>query len=440
MSIDTSADDLRPCSPLVEEIALHTAPSDFPPGHGRTDAENREYHISGVYQRTLKLLRELLSPHCKAQRRGRRAGSACSAGSATRSSQGERIVSPKAAREFSAAYSVGKFLGRGSYGVVRECISRRTGRTYACKVIRKEEMRNRRAEEAAIRREVEILQQLAGHPHVVSLVDVFEDRAAIFVVMEKCNGGELYDLLCETAAGAGSRANDGADDARFCNDASADASSVSSCSSSEDEGDGGRFGESGSLRSPRDSGGMEEQKAAAIFKQVVRAVELCHASGILHRDLKLENILLCFPETAEDLASCRPWCFPLVKLADFGSAVSLPPGQLASGVAGSRLYQAPEVLQQCKYGFKADMWSLGVVLFSLLSGSLPFMAHSRRSQTRLAKKGVRKIDSSAWEGVSPEAKELVTRLLAVEPNQRPSAEEVLQDPWIVKFGRQQSST
>ncbi|CAI5462696.1 unnamed protein product [Closterium sp. Yama58-4] len=317
----------------------------------------------------------LLSRHWRAHRRRRRGESP---GSASRSPQAERIVSPKGAREFSAAYSLGKFLGRGSYGVVRECISRRTGRSYACKVIRKDEMRNRRAEEAAIRREVKILQQLVGHPHVVSLVDVFEDRAAIFVVMEKCNGGELYDLLCEITAGG--RANQSADDPGYFKDN--DAHSLSSYSSSED-------GEPG--------------------------------------------------DSPTDRVSSKLCCFPLVKLADFGSAISLSPGELASGVAGSRLYQAPEVLQQCKYGFKADMWSLGVILFSLLSGSLPFMADSRRSQARLAKKGVGGMDSSAWEGVSPEAKDLVTKLLAVEPDQRPCAEEVLKHPWVVQYRRQPST-
>ncbi|CAI5462288.1 unnamed protein product [Closterium sp. Yama58-4] len=378
-------------------------------------------------------LGKLLSPHSRAQRHRRRGDST---GSASHSPQAAaRVVSPKGAREFSATYSLGKFLGRGSYGVVRECISRRTGRSYACKVIRKDEMRNRRAEEAAIRREVKVLQQLAGHPHVVSLVDVYEDRAAIFVVMEKCNGGELYELLCEITAGG--RANQSADNSGYFRDN--DAHSLSSYSSSEDGEPGGTFGERESLSSPRDCGGMEEEQAAAMFEQIVHAVSACHLNGVLHRDLKLENILLCFPESPKDRVSSKLCCFPLVKLADFGSAVSLSSGELATGVAGSRLYQAPEVLQQCKYGFKADMWSLGVILFSLLSGSLPFMADNRRSQTRLAKKGVGKMDSSAWEGVSKEAKDLVTRLLAVEPSHRPSAEEVLRDPWIVQYRRRQGT-
>lgn len=89
------------------------------------------------------------------------------------------------------------------------------------------------------------------------------------------------------------------------------------------------------------------------------AVRFCHSKHVVHRDIKPENILL------SDAATLQP------KLADFGMALELPPGSAAQGLAGSCFYMAPEVVQGKLYSFPADVWSLGVLLYIMLSGDTP---------------------------------------------------------------------
>ena len=287
----------------------------------------------------------------------------------SRSSRVEPLVSPRGGQEFFGKYRLGDVLGKGSFGVVRRCTNISTGLQVACKVICKTSMQGK-DEEDAVQREVEALLLLRPHPHIISLQETFEDMGAIYLVMELCPGGELYDRLAVESV-------------------------------------------------------MSAERAATVFLQLVRAVAHCHRHGILHRDIKLENVLI---------ASLHP---PVVKLADFGSSSRpQPPAGVvtprsSSSLVGSLLYQAPEVLRQRRYSPASDMWALGVVLHALLSGGLPFVAETESSQQRAVRKGA-DLSGPAWFHVAEGAKGLVRRLLEVEAGQRPTAEQVERDEWLVR--------
>lgn len=151
---------------------------------------------------------------------------------------------------------------------------------------------------------------------------------------------------------------------------------------------------------------------AAIFRQVARAVQLCHEAGIAHCDIKPENILLDGSGN--------------VKLADYGLAQRMTPGVLSSVPCGSMNYMAPEVLSMKPYDVeKADMWSLGIVLYSLMTGYLPEGDGSRDDPTSPAHVGVFAIADHA-------ARDLAAQLLVTTPSRRLSIACVMKHPFVTQ--------
>jgi calcium/calmodulin-dependent protein kinase I len=159
-----------------------------------------------------------------------------------------------------------------------------------------------------IKKEIRIM-KLCKHKNIVQLIDVFEDKESIYIVMEYLSGGDLY--------------------ARYC--------------SKEYH--------------------FKEERVRTIFKQILDAVRYMQELGIIHRDLKLENIL--FENEIEDSN---------IKIADFGLSALQGPFQDATDVLGTLHYVAPEVLANKPYDYSVDLWSLGVILFVLVTGCYPFDA------------------------------------------------------------------
>jgi len=163
-----------------------------------------------------------------------------------------------------------------------------------------------------------------------------------------------------------------------------------------------------------------EKEARDVCKILLEAVAYCHSNNVAHRDLKPENLLLV--SQSDDNK---------VKIADFGFAKRVLKPNSLSTQCGTPGYVAPEILQALPYDTKADMWSVGVILYILLGGYPPFIENNQRLLFRKIKKGQYEFHEEYWGSVSKEAKNLISSLLCLDPNTRLSAKEALKNKWIL---------
>ncbi|KAL5751096.1 hypothetical protein ACOSP7_025699 [Xanthoceras sorbifolium] len=259
-------------------------------------------------------------------------------------------------------YVLGKQLGWGQFGVIRECSDKLTGEVLACKSIAKDRLVTV-DDVCGIKLEIEIMTRLSGHPNVVDLKAVYEEEDFVHLVMELCAGGELFHRLEKY----------------------------------------GRF---------------TENEARVIFTYLMQVVKYCHDNGVVHRDLKPENILLA------TTSSSSP-----IKLADFGLATYIKPGQNLHGTVGSPFYIAPEVLSG-GYNQAADVWSAGVILYILLSGMPPFWGKTKSKIFEAVRAADLRFPSDPWDHISASARDLIKEMLFIDPSKRLSASEVLAHSWI----------
>jgi serine/threonine protein kinase len=162
-----------------------------------------------------------------------------------------------------------------------------------------------------------------------------------------------------------------------------------------------------------------EKEARDVCKILFGALDYCHGHGIAHRDLKPENLLLMSKE--DDLN---------IKIADFGFAKKVTSDKCLLTQCGTPGYVAPEILHGVPYGTKADMWSLGVITYILLGGYPPFVEQNQRELFKKIKRGAFEFHPEYWAQISPEAKELISKLLTVDPDRRLSAPKALSSKWI----------
>ncbi|KAL7583305.1 hypothetical protein Lser_V15G46001 [Lactuca serriola] len=249
----------------------------------------------------------------------------------------------------------GETIGNGKFGSVVKCRSKVTGEQFACKILPKGD--------EIVHKEVEIMQHLSGHPGVVTLKAVYEDAQSFHLVMELCSGGRLLDQMWE-------------------------------------------------------DGLFSEQKAANLIKELMLVLKYCHDMGVIHRDVKPENILLSANGS--------------IKLADFGLAARIANGQSLYGVVGSPAYVAPEVLTG-GYSEKVDIWSAGVVLHAVLVGYLPFGGDSVNTVFEAVKNVTLDFQGELWETVSQPGCDLIGHMLTRNVSERYTAEEVLRHPWILFY-------
>ncbi|XP_034471038.1 calcium/calmodulin-dependent protein kinase type II delta 1 chain isoform X14 [Hippoglossus hippoglossus] len=163
-----------------------------------------------------------------------------------------------------------------------------------------------------------------------------------------------------------------------------------------------------------------EADASHCIQQILESVNHCHVNGIVHRDLKPENLLL-----ASKLKGAA------VKLADFGLAIEVQGDQQAwFGFAGTPGYLSPEVLRKDPYGKPVDMWACGVILYILLVGYPPFWDEDQHRLYQQIKAGAYDFPSPEWDTVTPEAKDLINKMLTINPAKRVTATDALKHPWI----------
>jgi calcium-dependent protein kinase len=247
--------------------------------------------------------------------------------------------------ELTKFYEVIKQLGKGSYGKVYRIKNRTTGEIRACKQLSKSNIKDL----DKFNREIDILIK-TDHPNIIKLYEVFEDSRFLFLVMEECNGGELFEKI---------------------------------------------------MKHIETKKMYSEKEAAKIFKQMMSAIAYCHSNKICHRDLKPENILY----SSEDENS-------LIKVIDFGLS-RIWKGKNMTTKVGTAYYVSPEVLAG-KYDERCDIWSAGVILYILLSGEPPFNGHNDNEIYRRICKMTFTFPENKWMLISKEAKELISMMLSPE--------------------------
>jgi len=272
-------------------------------------------------------------------------------------------------------------LGSGAFGTVNLVRDRSTAQERVRKIVSTATMEPGHLE--IVRKEIELLSTL-DHPGVVKLYEFCEDPVAkqLVLILEHMPGG-----TCDTFLDFG-------------------------------------------------QGLPSEALLAKLIYQVLSALSYCHEQGIIHRDVKPENLALT--------RAAGAWSSPDCKLIDFGIACQSKPGQLMSTrPIGSRAYMAPEMVRCKPYTAKVDTWALGVTTFELLAGCLPFGGRKQWKQESsfdyILEYGTfedaeAKLGGSFWWGWrSSDAHEFVSSLLCVDPSQRPTAAEALEHPWLQSY-------
>jgi len=251
-----------------------------------------------------------------------------------------------------------KVLGSGYNGQVHLAESKANKEKYAVKGFKLHGVTREKKEE--LESEAEIFLAM-DHPHVARLVDVYESKETLDLVMECMTGGELFKRVSEKTK-------------------------------------------------------FSEKDAADASWQMLLAVNYIHSQGIVHRDIKLENFLYDKPNGN------------YLKLIDFGFSKIWAPNTKMALSCGTLAYVAPEVLDM-NYTSQCDLWSLGVTVFILLFGYMPFGGPEQK-QVSAIKDGKYVVKKEIWSRASADAKDFVKSLLVVNPDVRLTAEAALKHPWI----------
>ena len=260
-------------------------------------------------------------------------------------------------------YEVLDQLGKGGYGKVYRVKNIKSGEIYACKLLSKFKIENL----DKIKKEINILKKI-NHPNIIKLYEIFESKKWLYLIMEECKGGSLYNKIIEL------------------------------------------------LQIKKM---YTEKQSANIFRQIILAIEYCHKNGICHRDLKPENILYLYEGSEYD----NP-----IKIIDFGLSKEIPPNRKLGSKVGSAYYVAPEVIKGL-YTEKCDIWSAGVILYIILSGDPPFNGSTDNDIYNKILKMKFKFPDEKWINISNEAKDLITHMITPE-NERYNAKQVLEHPWF----------
>ena len=258
-------------------------------------------------------------------------------------------------------YKIIKEIGTGGFSRCLLVKNKTTGIEYACKELPKKKL----SDYEGLMREVNLMIKL-DHPNIIKLYEVYENDKNIYLIMELCTGGELFDRIVENTE------------------------------------NGVQF---------------TEKQAANIFKQMMSAINYCHKNGIVHRDLKPENLLYLNKDKNSP-----------IKVIDFGMSKRFDSKHFMSEKVGTAYYISPEVLNG-KYDEKCDIWSAGVILYIIICGYPCFNGDDDDEIFAAIQKGKINFPSPEWDSISNDAKELIKKMCC-SPNKRLTAEQVLNETWV----------
>ena len=255
-------------------------------------------------------------------------------------------------------YKYGRLLGKGAFGKVNLCLHTLTGRLVAIKSINKEKIKNERQKQK-IKQETEIMETLSKSKNIVKIFETYETKKHICIVMEYICAGDLLTYIKKRSK-------------------------------------------------------LTEPVAKFIFKQIVLGIKHIHDNNIIHRDIKLDNILLDLDNN--------------IKICDFGVSRKINIGDIMFEQCGTPAYIAPEILINKGYeGFGVDVWSAGVVLYAMLSGTVPFKGNNIKELHDLIING----NYKEINGISKEADDLIKKILEVDAKKRIKIDQILNHPWLV---------
>ena len=253
-------------------------------------------------------------------------------------------------------YKFGRIIGRGAFGKVNIGLNILTGRIVAIKSFNKNNLVNEKAKKKILY-ETNLMRGLY-HPAVTKILETFETEKYMLIIMEYISGGNLQNFVKKRR--------------KLC-----------------------------------------EKTAKILFSQLIQGIKYIHSKGIVHRDIKLENILL-------DLNN-------IVKICDFGVGKLTQKGQKLLDQCGTPVYMAPEIIQGEGYeGFPVDVWSAGVALYIMLSGNIPF----NRDKTHDLQSAIINLPYKKIEDISESANDLLEKILEKDPSKRYTPEQILEHPWM----------
>eukprot|EP00002_Diphylleia_rotans_P016529 TRINITY_DN3218_c0_g2_i3.p1 TRINITY_DN3218_c0_g2~~TRINITY_DN3218_c0_g2_i3.p1 ORF type:complete len:604 (+),score=83.66 TRINITY_DN3218_c0_g2_i3:45-1856(+) len=252
-------------------------------------------------------------------------------------------------------YRMIRTIGEGAFGKVKLAVDMQTGVEYAVKAYSRKKLNP--LDLQRVYREVDALKKLFHHNNIIKLYDFFEMGDMLYLVMELARGGDLLDYTDE-------------------------------------------------------KGSLDNDEARQIFMQVAEGLYYCHQYQIIHRDMKLENILL----TNNDR---------IVKISDFGLSNSAP-SDLLRTICGTPVYRAPEMIRDQMYTYSADVWSMGVILYAMLHGKFPFYNDNINVLNGKILSGNYVVPNKG----DPLAHDLIRKMLTVNPKDRISMRNILRHPWL----------
>ncbi|RUS23159.1 kinase-like domain-containing protein [Endogone sp. FLAS-F59071] len=269
-------------------------------------------------------------------------------------------------KSFQNEYLVTKVLGSGTFAQVKMAIHKATGRKFAVKIVDKERFKAKPKVVVSLEQEISILMSI-NHPCIISIHSVFDEQRYLYLVLELAKDGELFDLIVKNSK-------------------------------------------------------LSEADVRHILYQLFQALKYLHDRGVAHRDLKPENVLLANKQKLH------------IKISDFGLAKIVGEDSFLQSLCGTPSYVAPEVLtpsKQRNYGKAVDLWSCGVMMYICLCGFPPFSEElAPPSMQNQIRQGRFDFPSPYWDDISEEARDLVTKLLTVDPSKRATVDEALDHPWM----------
>ena len=255
-------------------------------------------------------------------------------------------------------YKYGRLLGKGAFGKVNLCLHVLTGRLVAIKSINKEKISNERRKQK-IKLETKIMKRLSKSNNIVKIFETYETKKHFCIVMEYICAGDLLSYI-------------------------------------------------------KKRNKLQEPVAKFIFKQIILALKFIHENNIVHRDIKLDNILIDLDNN--------------IKICDFGVSKIVNKGDIMLEQCGTPAYIAPEILLNKGYeGFGVDIWSAGVVLYAMLSGTVPFKGNDIKELHNSIITG----NYQQIKDISKEASHLLNNILEVDPSKRITTENILNHPWLI---------